>query len=116
MSRIAKAALAAALSLATASLVTAPAALAADEAGFIAAVESLDHYATGCPGCAQEAVSVGYRACRGFDLGGSTAAVQAVKDAYNADTSEHREYYATLFAQYASMYLCPQHQGEIGQI
>ncbi|MFL0158592.1 hypothetical protein [Mycobacteroides chelonae] len=68
----------------------------ADEAGFIAAIESLDHYATTCAGCAQDAIN-------------------AVKNAYNRDDNSS-EYYATLFAQYAAVQLCPQHQGRIGPI
>ncbi|AGM28127.1 DUF732 domain-containing protein [Mycobacteroides abscessus subsp. abscessus] len=87
----------------------------ADEVGFIASIQSLDHYAITCARCAQDAIKVGYRACRGFDTGGSVAAINAVKSAYNSD-SDNSDYYATLFAQYASVHLCPQHQGEIGPI
>ncbi|WP_078311282.1 MULTISPECIES: DUF732 domain-containing protein [unclassified Mycobacterium] len=87
----------------------------ADEAGFIAAIDSLDHYATTCAGCAQDAINVGYRACRGFDTGGTAAAINAVKNAYDRDDNS-AEYYATLFAQYAAVQLCPQHQGKIGPI
>lgn len=88
----------------------------ADEQGFIAAVDSLGHYATTAPGTADEAVVVGYRACAGFDNGGSAAAVRAVRQAYNGDTSESADYYATLFAQQAAYNLCPQHLGAIGPI
>ena len=88
----------------------------ADEAGFIEAIDSLDHYAIECAGCAQDAVNVGYRACAAFNRGGDQAAVQAVLDSYNADTAGSRNYYATLFAQYAAYQLCPEHDGEIGPI
>lgn len=88
----------------------------ADEAGFIAAIDSLDHYAIECAGCAQDAVDVGYRACAAFNRGGDQAAIRAVLDSYNADTEGSRNYYATLFAQYAAYQLCPEHNGEIGPI
>ncbi|BBY28135.1 hypothetical protein GCM10023114_58170 [Mycolicibacterium sediminis] len=38
----------------------------ADEAGFVSSVDSLNYYALDCPGCAQDAVDVGYRACAAF--------------------------------------------------
>lgn len=85
----------------------------ADEASFIEAIEALDHYSTVYP---DETVQVGYRVCRAFDLGGDTAAVATVRKAYNGDTSESANYYATLFAQYAAYQLCPEHNGEIGPI
>lgn len=88
----------------------------ADEVDFVGAISALDYYAIDCPGCAQDAVDVGYRACAGFDRGGSQAAVQAVLDAYNGPGQSHADYYATLFAQAASYNLCPEHQDEIGQI
>jgi hypothetical protein len=88
----------------------------ADEAGFISSIESLDHYATDCAGCAQDALSVGYKACAAFDRGGETAAVQAVLKAYNGPGQQNSDYYATLFAQYAAHQLCPAHDGEIGPI
>lgn len=88
----------------------------ADEADFIGAVSALDYYAIDCPGCAQDAVDVGYRACAGFDRGGSQAAVRAVLDSYNGPGQSHADYYASLFAQAAAYNLCPEHQNEIGQI
>lgn len=97
------------------SLVLAPAAQASEQ-DFVDAIASLDHYAIGCPGCAQDALSVGYRACSAFSNGGESAAIREVLRSYNSDTSSSREYYATLFAQYAAHELCPQHDGEIGPI
>lgn len=88
----------------------------ADENDFVSSIASLDYYAIECAGCAQDALDVGYRACAGFDRGGSNAAVQAVLQAYNGPGQENREYYATLFAQYAAYQLCPEHNGEIGPI
>lgn len=88
----------------------------ADEAGFIDAIDSLDYYAIECPGCAQDAIDVGYRACAGFDRGGDNAAIRAVLDSYNGPGQRSPEYYATLFAQYAAYQLCPEHNGEIGPI
>lgn len=88
----------------------------ADEAGFLDGIRALDHYATECPGCEQDALDVGYRACKAFDLGGDQAAIATVLKAYNGDTSDSAQYYATLFAQYASYELCPEHQDEIGPI
>jgi ABC-type sugar transport system substrate-binding protein len=88
----------------------------ADETGFVNAVDSLDYYAISCPGCAQDAIDVGYRACAGFDRGGDAAAIQAVLDSYNGPGQTHAEYYATLFAQYAANHLCTEHEGEIGPI
>ena len=58
---------------------------------------------------------MGYRVCAAFDHG-ETAAIQAVRTAYNRDDSDSAEYYATLFAQYAARELCPQHDGKIGPI
>lgn len=88
----------------------------ADEATFIDSVASLGYYAIECPGCTQDAVDVGYRACAGFDRGGADTAVQAVLDSYNGPGQKNPEYYATLFAQYAAYQLCPEHNGEIGPI
>lgn len=88
----------------------------ADEAGFVSAIDSLDYYAIDCPGCAQDAIDVGYRACAGFDRGGDNAAIQAVLDSYNGPGQSNAQYYATLFAQYAAYQLCPEHNGEIGPI
>jgi hypothetical protein len=85
----------------------------ASESGFVKAVDSLGHYAIGCPGCAQDAINVGYKACAAWDQGGQKAAIQTVLKSYNTDGSE---YYATLFAQYAGQELCPKHSGEIGPI
>lgn len=88
----------------------------ADESDFVSSIASLHHYAIDCPGCAQDALDVGYKACDAFDRGGSTAAVQAVLKAYNGPDQTNSEYYATLFAQYAAHQLCPKHDGEIGPI
>ena len=88
----------------------------ASEQAFIEAIDSLDHYAIECPGCAQDALDVGYRACAGFDAGGDSAAIQAVLDSYNGPGQDNSHYYATLFAQYSAYELCPQHNGEIGPI
>lgn len=88
----------------------------ADESGFIEAIDSLGHYALEAPGTIGDALDVGYRACAAFGQGGKQAAIQTVLDAYNADTSESADYYATLFAQYAAFNLCPAHDGEIGPI
>ncbi|WP_197381231.1 DUF732 domain-containing protein [Mycolicibacterium mengxianglii] len=103
------------LAVAGISLGAAPAASASEQA-FVDAIDSLDHYAIGCPGCAQDALEVGYRACAAFDQGGDTAAVQAVLTSYNGPGQSSPEYYATLFAQYAAYELCPQHNGQIGPI
>jgi Protein of unknown function (DUF732) len=88
----------------------------ASEADFVDAIASLDHYAIECPGCAQDALDVGYRVCAAFGTGGETAAIQEVLNSYNADTSPNRNYYANLFAQYSAYELCPQHNGQIGPI
>lgn len=96
-------------------LATAPVAGASEDA-FVMAIDSLDHYAIECPGCAQDALDVGYRVCQAFDAGGDTAAIQEVLTSYNSDDSPNPEYYATLFAQYSAYELCPQHNGEIGPI
>lgn len=104
-----------AVALAVFGLGTAPVA-SADEAGFLDGIRSLDHYALECDRCEQDAVDVGRRACKAFDLGGDRAAIATVRKAYNGDTSDSAEYYATLFAQYASFELCPEHEGEIGPI
>jgi hypothetical protein len=95
---------------------SAAATASADEAGFVSSVESLNHYATECAGCVNDALDVGYKACAAFDRGGPAAAIQAVLQAYNGPGQMNQEYYATLFAQYAAHQLCPQHDGEIGQI
>lgn len=88
----------------------------ADEAGFLDSIASLDHYAIDCPGCAQDALDVGYRVCAAFDVGGESAAIGEVRRSYNGPGQTNAEYYATLFAQYAAHELCPQHDGEIGPI
>lgn len=88
----------------------------ASEDAFIKAINSLDYYAIDCPGCAQDALDVGYRVCSAFDAGGKTAAAQEVLRSYNGPGQSNPEYYATLFAQYSAYELCPQHNGEIGQI
>jgi len=89
---------------------------AASEQDFLDSIASLNHYAIECAGCADDALDVGYKVCRAFDAGGETAAVQAVLNSYNRDDSPNRDYYATLFAQYAAYELCPQHNGEIEPI
>lgn len=88
----------------------------ASEQAFIEAIDSLDHYAIECPGCAQDALDVGYRVCAAFDSSGKNAAIQAVLDSYNGPSQTNAHYYATLFAQYSAYELCPQHDGEIGPI
>ncbi|PRC48538.1 hypothetical protein C6A85_79335, partial [Mycobacterium sp. ITM-2017-0098] len=96
-------------------LAVAPVAGASEDA-FIAAIDSLDHYAIECPGCAQDALHVGYRVCQAFDAGGDSAAIAEVLRSYNGPDQTNPEYYATLFAQYSAYELCPQHNGEIGPI
>ncbi|WP_238997528.1 hypothetical protein [Mycolicibacterium sp. CBMA 361] len=86
--------------LAVAGLALAPVAQASESA-FVSAVDSLGHFAIGCPGCASDALNVGYHACAAWDRGGKQAAIQAVRKFYNADSSDSADYYATLFAQYA---------------
>jgi hypothetical protein len=88
---------------------------AASEQDFVNAIASLGHYAITCEGCAQDAIAVGYKVCSAFS-NGEAAAVQAVLNSYNADTSSSRNYYANLFAQYAAYELCPQYNGQIGPI
>lgn len=95
-------------------LAGAPVASASEDA-FIAAIDTMDYYAIDCPGCAQEALDVGYRVCDAFDAAGKDAAIQEVLRSYNGPGT-HSNYYATLFAQSAAYELCPQHNGEIGQI
>lgn len=94
---------------------TAPGASASEDA-FIQAIGSLNYYAIECPGCAQDALNVGYRVCKAFDSGGQSAAVNAVLKAYNGPGQSNAEYHATLFATYAAHELCPQHDGEIAPI
>jgi uncharacterized protein DUF732 len=96
-------------------LACAPTASASEDA-FIKAIDSLDYYAVDCPGCAQDALSVGYRVCKAFDAGGQSAAVEEVLRSYNGPGESNPEYHATLFAQYSAYELCPQHNGEIGPI
>lgn len=96
-------------------LAGAPVASASEQA-LIEAIDSLDYCAIGCPGCAQDALDVGYRACAAFDTGGDQAAIQEVLRAYNGPGQSNPEYHATLFAQYSAYELCPQHNGEIGPI
>lgn len=103
------------LAVAGIALAGAPVASASEQA-FIEAIDSLDHYAIGCSGCAQDALDVGYRACAAFDVGGDQAAIQEVLRSYNGPGQDNAHYYATLFAQYSAYELCPQHNGEIGQI
>jgi len=88
----------------------------ASESGFVKAIASIGYYATGCPGCAQDAISVGYRACAAWDQGDEMAAIRTVMKAYNGPDQQSPEYHATLFAQYAGQELCPKHAGEIGPI
>ncbi|MCV7170928.1 DUF732 domain-containing protein [Mycobacterium manitobense] len=88
----------------------------ASEDGFLKAIDSLNHYAIECPGCAEDALDVGRRVCAAFDSGGEAAAIQEVLLSYNGDDSPNRNYYATLFAQYSAVELCPEHNGEIGPI
>lgn len=87
----------------------------ADEAGFISSVRSLGYYAVDCPGCAQDAVDVGYRACAAFSRG-EQAAVQAVIAAYNGAGQDYAEYNAHIFASYAAHQLCPEHDGKLGSL
>lgn len=89
---------------------------AASEQAFVEAIDSLEYYATGCPGCDQDALEVGYRVCSAFDAGGSAAAIREVLNSYNGPGQNNPEYYAYLFAQYSAYELCPQHNGEIGPI
>jgi hypothetical protein len=104
------------LSVAAIGLAGAPVAQA-DEQGFVDAIASHGHYAVGPPEWINDdLVKLGYRVCEAFDRGGDTAAVQTVLTAYNGDTSESADYYATLFAQSAAYELCPEHNGEIGSI
>lgn len=88
----------------------------ASESGFVKAIDSIGYYATGCPGCAQDAISVGYRACAAWDQGGEMAAIRTVIKAYNGPGQPNAAYHATLFAQYAAQELCQKHRGEIGPI
>lgn len=88
----------------------------AREDAVVKAIDSLDHSAIECPGCAQDALDVGYRVCATFESGGDTAAVQEVLISYHGDNRLNRRYHATLFAQYSAYELCPQHNGESGQI
>lgn len=104
-----------ALAVAGIGLAGAPVASASED-GFLKAIDSLDHYAIECPGCAEDALGVGRRVCAAFDSGGEAAAVQEVLDSYNADDSPKKNYYATLFAQYSAVELCPEHNGEIEPI
>lgn len=104
-----------ALAAAGASLVCAPVAGASEEA-FLAAIDSLEYYAINCPGCAEDALGVGYRVCAAFDSGGENAAIAEVLKSYNGPGQAHPEYYATLFAQYSAYELCPQHNGKIDPI
>ena len=62
------------LALAGAGLAGMPVA-AADESGFIEAIDAVGHYSTVYP---DETVQVGYRVCAAFDRGGDAAAVQEV--------------------------------------
>lgn len=104
-----------ALAVAGASLVCAPAAAASEDA-FLAAIDSLEYYAINCPGCAEDALGVGYRVCAAFGSGGESAAIAEVLKSYNGPGQTHPEYYATLFAQYSAYELCPQHNGKIDPI
>lgn len=107
----------AAIIMATLGLALGTAATAsASEQAFIDAIDSLDYYAIGCPGCAQDALDVGYRVCAAFDAGGDSAAIAEVLRSYNGPGQSNPEYHATLFAQYSAYELCPQHNGEIGPI
>jgi hypothetical protein len=42
----------------------------ASQDDFVRAIDSLNHYAIDCPGCAQDALNVGYRVCAAFGTGG----------------------------------------------
>lgn len=97
------------------SLAGAPTVGASEEA-FVKAIDSLGYYAIHCPGCAEDALGVGYRVCAAFDTGGETAAIAEVLKSYNGPDQTNPEYYATLFAQYSAYELCPQHNGEIEPI
>jgi hypothetical protein len=96
-------------------LAGAPVATASEDA-FVEAIRALEYYAIDCPGCAQDALDVGYRVCDAFDTAGKAAAIQEVLRSYNGPGQKNAEYHATLFAQYSAYELCPQHNGEIGQI
>lgn len=96
-------------------LAGAPAAGASEDA-FVKAIDSLGYYAITCPGCAEDALDVGYRVCAAFGTGGETAAIAEVLKSYNGPDQTNPEYYATLFAQYAAYELCPQHNGKIEPI
>ena len=86
----------------------------ADEAGFIDAIDIVGHYSTIYP---DETVAIGQQVCTIFDNGGDGQAATAwVLKKYNGDDSANPEYYATLFAQAASIELCSEHSDVIGQI
>lgn len=55
----------------------------ASEDAFLGAIDSLDYYSIECPGCAQDALDVGYRVCQAFDTGGDSAAIAEVLRSYN---------------------------------
>ena len=100
------------LAVAGIALAGAPVASAPEDA-FIEAIDSLDYYAIDCPGCAQDALDVGYRVCAALDAGGKTAAIQEVLRSYNGPGQSNTEYHANLFVQYSAFELCPQHNGEL---
>jgi hypothetical protein len=87
----------------------------ADEQSFIDSIDAVGHYSTIYP---DQTVQIGQQVCTIFDNGSdSEAAVDWVLKKYNGPGNGPNEpYYATLFAQSAAYELCPEHNGEIGQI
>ena len=88
----------------------------ADEAGFIEAIDEVGHYSTIYP---QDTIAIGRQVCTIFDNGGrGPEAVAWVRQKYNGPGTQgsSENYYATLFAQAASVELCPDHRDVIGQI
>lgn len=87
----------------------------ADDQGFIDRINIDGHYSTIYP---NETIEIGQQVCTIFDNGGDgQAAVDWVLKKYaGPGNGPHENYYATLFAQAASIELCPEHSGVIGQI
>lgn len=84
-------------------------------AGFVDSIASLVRHAVERPGCAQVAITVGYRARATLDQVADTAAIREMRMVGNGPDQAHAKPYSAIVAQFA-IGGCPEHRDAIGQI
>lgn len=71
-------------------------------AGFVDSIASLVRYAVERPGCAQVAITVGYRARATLDPGGDTGAIREVRVVRTGPGQAHAQPHTTIVAHFAT--------------